>query len=274
MSEPLQEHGVAERDASGPPLESDASRPRRESEEHRSAGAPAAPLVLLPNAPGDEAAPDTGTALGPQWPHTGWALQGTRAKGPARRASANSLGATGGIVLASALALAVLFGWLAYGAFAGHTSHAWAPHPQAQAYYQPIVTPDIPATAPKALPPMMVSTPSATVTLKVDAPPLGGMYGGTGQVQDAFSPAYFAVPAGKTVHVTIVNYDTAWHTFTSPALGLNVWIRPATSHPSTTTFSFTTPNKGYFEWFCDVPCDGYSMQAPGYMKGEIHAVTA
>lgn len=246
---------------------------QRESDDRSSAGI--APLVVMPRTPAGDERTDAGADLGPQWPDTGWAMRKGRAPGLPRRVRADALGATGGIVLASVLALAGLFGWLAYGAFAGHTSHAWAPYTQAQAYYQPIVKPDIPATAAtKKLPPMMVTTPSATVTLKVDAPPVGGMYGGTGQVQDAFSPAYFAVPAGKTVHVTIVSYDPAWHTFTSPALGLNVWIRPAGSHPSTTTFSFTTPSKGYFEWFCDVPCDGYSMQAPGYMKGEIHAVKA
>lgn len=231
--------------------------------------------LVAPSTPGDLGGTGEGADLGPQWPDTGWAMCSGRPIGLPRRVRGNAISATGGIVLASVLALTGLFGWLAYGAFAGHTSHAWAPHTQAQAYYQPIVKPDIPATsASKKLPPMMVTTPSATVTLEIDAPPLGGMYGATGQVQDAFSPAYFAVPAGKTVHVTIVSYDPAWHTFTSPALGVNVWIRPAGAHPSSTTFSFTTPRKGYFEWFCDVPCDGYSMQAPGYMKGEIHAVRA
>jgi len=248
--------------------------PPEDQHEHEDRSSAAAPmLVALPSTSAHDG--DAGVDRGPRWPNTGWALRSGRPADLGRRARPSAIGVTGGIVLASLLVLAGLFGWLAYGSFASHTRHAWAPHTQAQAYYQPIVEPDIPATAAaKKLPPMVVSTPSATVTLRVDAPPLGGMYGGTGQVQDAFSPAYFAVPADKTVHVTIISYDTAWHTFTSPALGLNVWVRPAGSHPSVTTFTFTTPSNGYFEWFCDVPCDGYSMQAPGYMKGEIHAVKA
>lgn len=212
---------------------------------------------------------------GPQWPARGWALQPHGAEGVPKRHKARGIGMTAGVMLASVLALGGLFTWLAYGTFAGQTNHAWAPYSQAQAYFQPIVKPDIPATATVSkLPPMVVAAPHATVTLKVDAPPLGGMYGGTGQVQDAYSPAYFSVPVGKTIHVTIVNYDDAWHTFTSPGLDLNVWIPPAGAHPSRTSFSFTAPSTGYFEWFCNVPCDGYSMQAPGYMKGEVHAVKA
>lgn len=237
---------------------------------------PAASPIAFPEAPaaGHAAGGARPTRRDPQWPAAGWALQPKRAGGLPKRVRARALGPTAGIMVASVLALVGLLTWLTYGTFAGQTSHAWAPYPQAQAYYQPIVKPDIPASATVAkLPPMMVSTPAATVTLKVDAPPLGGMYGSTGQVQDAYSPAYFAVPAGKTIHVTIYNYDTMRHTFTSPVLGLNVWLHTATgSTPGKTTFTFKAPSTGYFTWFCDVPCDSYSMSRGGFMKGEVHAV--
>lgn len=249
--------------------------------EHEVGAIPPRPTVS-PSAAADVSAPapsnpDGGPTDGPapQWPSRGWALQPRRANGQPRRSKGQRLGATAGIALGSLAVVGGLFAWAASSTFAGETNHAWAAVPQGQPYYQPMIKPDIPASATAAkLPLMTVATPTATVTLKIDTPPLGGMYGGTGQVQDAYSPAYFSVPAGETVHVTVINYDQAWHTFTAPALGLNVWVRPAGSHPSKTTFSFTTPSTGYFEWFCDLPCDGWSMQAPGYMEGEIHAVKA
>lgn len=202
-------------------------------------------------------------------------MQPQRANRPAPRAAEHLLGPTVGVVLACVVALGGLFSWAAYSTFVGATSHAWAAAPQGQPYYVPFVRPDVPASAASLkLPPIVVATPTATVTLKIDSGPVGGMYGGDGNVEDAFSPAYFAVPAGTQVRVTVVNDDPAWHTFTAPALGLNVWIQPAGNHPFTTSFSFTPPSTGYFEWFCDLPCDGYSMEAPGYMEGEIHAVKA
>lgn len=209
----------------------------------------------------------------PQWPKPGWAVQPRRGIGRPPRGNAPTLGSTAGIAVACVAVLAGLFLWGAYSVFAGQTSHGWSVVPRGQPYYVPYVRPDIPSSAVSTkLPPMLASAPSAAVTLKIDAPPLGGMYGGTGQVQDSYSPAYFAVPAGTPIRVTIVNYDPAWHTFTAPVLGLDVWIRPAGAHPFTTTFTFTAPGTGYFEWFCALPCDGYSMEGPGYMEGEIHVV--
>lgn len=40
------------------------------------------------------------------------------------------------------------------------------------------------------------------------------------------------------------------------------------------TPSTTTPKTGYYWWLCDIPRDWYSMNAGGYMQGEIHAVKA
>lgn len=238
--------------------------------------APTAPLSAVPGAPGeDEPAFHGGQRSGraPQWPSTGWALQPRHLNGQPERVEAHGLGSTAGVVLACLAIVGGLFAWVAFNGFAGATNHAWEVVPKGQPYYVAMIKPDVPASAAsQKLPPMVVTKPSDTVTLKIDAPPLGGMYGGTGKVQDAYSPAYFAVPAGTEIHVTVINYDTGWHTFTSPVLGLNVWVRPAGTHPSTTTFTFTAPKSGYFEWFCNLPCNPYSMQHPGYMEGEVHAV--
>lgn len=251
---------------------------REEAPGDRTTAPPEGTFVVAPEAPPGAHANEPGdgpSERAPRWPARGWALQPPRAAGVPKASKAHGVGLVAAAMLASVLALGGLFTWVGFNNFAGQTRHAWALYPHAQAYYQPIVRPDVPASATlAALPPMVVSTPSANVTLKIDAPPLGGMYGSTGQVQDAYSPAYFAVPVGKTVHVTVVNYDAAWHTFTAPTLGLNVWIRPAGAHPSTTSFSFTAPRTGYFGWLCNLPCDPYAMGAPGYMKGEVHAVKA
>lgn len=183
-----------------------------------------------------------------------------------------------------AVIVLVVGGLLAFGAFS-----AWhAQQPQAfysssvQPYYLAPATPVVPtgtptahdATAASQKAAMTTATPHVDVTLKVNAPPLGGLYGSDGQVHDAFTPAYFAVPAGKTVHVTVVSYDTAWHTFSAPTLNLDVWIHPSATgtKPATTTFSFTAPKAGYYYWLCELPCDPYSMSSGGYMEGEIHAV--
>ncbi len=253
----------------------------QEHDEHALPSGPFVPLRVIPGTAGGPAGTESDFVAGtdgrhrvPQWPEAGWALEPHATARP-QRSKAPGFGATGAVVISCLAVLGGLFTWAAYGGFAGQSSHAWDVAPQGQSYYQPPVRPLLPATATAAkLPPMMVTTPATTVTLKVDAPPLGGMYGGTGNVQDAFSPAYFSVPAGKTVHVTVVNYDPAWHTFTSPALGLNAWIPPSGSHPSKVSFSFKAPKAGYYWWLCNLPCDSYSMQSGGYMQGEIHVVKA
>jgi hypothetical protein len=141
---------------------------------------------------------------------------------------------------------------------------------------------------------------------------------------------YFAVPANTKVNITILAYDgctplrnpvfgqvtgtiggveyvngkpvsvlNSWsgcnvqHTFTMPALGINVPIAspttlnennnlcptsPCTSGPhKVVTFSFMTPAVGgTFRWQCIVPCgggfvdgNGGPMATPGYMAGQM-----
>ncbi len=117
-----------------------------------------------------------------------------------------------------------------------------------------------------------------------------------------YSPANFTVPTGLVV-VTIHDTDSPmnWsgclcqvrgvvhgveylnqtpyailpsanvaHTFTIPALGLNV-LSPG---QSTVTFTMDLVNPGAFTWFCMAPCgsDGSSgapMGVPGYMTGTM-----
>lgn len=72
-------------------------------------------------------------------------------------------------------------------------------------------------------------------------------------------------------HLSAVAANDVAHTFTVPALGLNVPIPPA----STVTFSFRTGAAGSYAWQCFAPCGtgptGWSgaMAALGYMQGHI-----
>ena len=94
--------------------------------------------------------------------------------------------------------------------------------------------------------------------------------GPEGTWHDAFLPASFSVKPGATVVVTAVNYDEGAHSFTSPQLGTNVII-PAGSakHPKATTFTFHAPKKpGKYLWFCNQPCDPFSMSHIGFMRGD------
>ncbi len=129
------------------------------------------------------------------------------------------------------------------------------------------------------------STPSASksampsmsaaiqVRLSVNPPPLGGVKGPNGQVYDAFVPASFTMKANKTYSVTVLNYDTAPHTWTSPSLGVNALISPGSpSSPSHTTFTIHPKAAGVFVWFCATPCDSWAMSHNGFMRGQVTVV--
>ncbi len=137
-----------------------------------------------------------------------------------------------------------------------------------------------------------------TLTMKPDS-----RKGPDGDVHDAFVPSTeLGVKAGQTVRVTIVNYDDAPHSFTSPALkageqippseqqheagsdaqnlkvmptpgvGVNEIIPPAKdeSTPGKTTFTFTAPDEaGKYIWYCAFPCDAYAMAQIGFMQGYV-----
>jgi plastocyanin len=98
--------------------------------------------------------------------------------------------------------------------------------------------------------------------------------GPDGKWHDAYLPAEFSAKSGDNVVVTIRNYDTAPHTFTSPKLHLNVVIKGGSAtHPSVTAFTFKAPRAGTYTWQCLGNCDSWAMNHLGFMKGRI-TVTA
>ncbi len=118
-------------------------------------------------------------------------------------------------------------------------------------------------------------TPAAEPTslkLSVKADDEHGRKGPDGTWHDAFLPADFAVQAGATVKVTVVNYDGGPHSFTSPQLGVNQTIPGGGSltAPRTVTFTFTAPKTpGKYAWWCAVPCDPWAMAHDGFMRGFV-----
>lgn len=112
---------------------------------------------------------------------------------------------------------------------------------------------------------------SQTVTLKVKSDSEHGKQGPDGNWHDAFLPAGFTVHPGKTITVTVYNYDDMPHSFTSPALGVDQTIPGGSaSTPSKTIFTFISPsNAGSYQWWCAVPCDPWAMAHNGYMRGYV-----
>lgn len=124
-----------------------------------------------------------------------------------------------------------------------------------------------------------------------------------------YAPAYFALPANATVQMTVQSFDDGpapapgyttirgtvggvievdgktvrsvpandiTHTFTVPALGLNVPIPAAPKGGSVTvTFTFHTGAPGTYTWQCYAECGngpdgwGYPMTTPGMMTGTV-----
>ncbi|HVA91364.1 MAG TPA: cupredoxin domain-containing protein [Chloroflexota bacterium] len=93
---------------------------------------------------------------------------------------------------------------------------------------------------------------------------------------DAFLPAYISARAGQQVTVTVYNLDQSPHSFTAPALGLNVILPGGASDGSVraTTFTFTAPKAGVYMWKCVMPCDNggvnaWAMTHMGFMAGTV-----
>lgn len=94
------------------------------------------------------------------------------------------------------------------------------------------------------------------------------------KMHDAYTPTDFSAKAGQPVIVTIYNYDTAKHSFTAPALHLNVIIPGARRDgvPAVKTFRFTVNKAGAYHWLCVMPCDdaqGWAMRHDEYMAGTV-----
>jgi hypothetical protein len=126
-----------------------------------------------------------------------------------------------------------------------------------------------------------------------------------------FSPGNFRLPAHALVHMTVISYDDGpapapgytairgvvggkiWvdgkavtqvnpkditHTFTVPALGLNVPIPAAPKGGKVTvSFTFRTQGPGSYLWQCYALCGngngwGYPMTTMGMMRGTVKVV--
>ena len=59
------------------------------------------------------------------------------------------------------------------------------------------------------------------------------------------------------------------HTFTIPALNINIPIPPDT----VVSFTYTFSNSGVYEYLCEIPC-GSGMGLPGYMVGYVIVTAA
>jgi plastocyanin len=110
-----------------------------------------------------------------------------------------------------------------------------------------------------------------TVTLRVRADDEHGRRGPDGVWHDAFLPADFTVRPGETTRVTVYNYDTAPHSFTSASLRVDETIPAGSSGtPSKATFTFTAPSRsGRYQWWCALPCDPFAMAHDGFMRGHV-----
>ncbi len=72
------------------------------------------------------------------------------------------------------------------------------------------------------------------------------------------TPSNFAVRPSVPVKVIVTNYTRMAHTFTSPELGISVYIPAARGDvPSRTSFEFVASKRGVIRWFCALPCGGY-----------------
>ncbi len=124
------------------------------------------------------------------------------------------------------------------------------------------------------------STPVAALkTQEMDLTILpGGRLGPDGKMHDTYAQTDLNVIQGVPVKMTIYNYDSGEHSFSSAGLGLNVQakVSPKKGVPGITTFTFTPTKTGDFKWQCVDKCDGgmtsYSMTHDGYMMGTVHVL--
>jgi plastocyanin len=119
--------------------------------------------------------------------------------------------------------------------------------------------------------PMSASTGKpVAVKLVVKSDSEHAVKGPDGKYHDAFIPADFTIHAGDRVRVTVYNYDDMPHSWTATDMGVNQTIAAGSeTAPSKTTFTFTAPSAGKYEWWCALPCDPYAMSTDGLMRGYV-----
>jgi plastocyanin len=107
---------------------------------------------------------------------------------------------------------------------------------------------------------------SETVSLKVIPE---GKKGPEGKLHDDFTVTEFHVIVGKPLTLKIDNTDTVPHSITAPEAGVNIIVQPGTHE-----YKLTVDKPGTYEWHCIFPCDPWSMEHVGYMRGYITATAA
>lgn len=90
--------------------------------------------------------------------------------------------------------------------------------------------------------------------------------GPEGTLHDAFTVTEYHVIVGKAVTLKIDNTDSVPHSITSPEAGVNIVAEPGTHE-----YKLLVSKAGKFEWHCIFPCDPWSMEHVGYMRGYITA---
>ena len=77
------------------------------------------------------------------------------------------------------------------------------------------------------------------------------------------------VTVGQPVTLRIDNTDTVPHSITSPEAGVSI-----VAEPGTHGYTLLVNQAGRFEWHCICPCDPWSMEHVGYMRGFIAATAS
>jgi len=111
--------------------------------------------------------------------------------------------------------------------------------------------------------PQQPTAAAKTIELKVIPE---GKKGPEGKLHDAFTVTNFAVTVGQPLYLKIDNTDTVPHSITAPEAGVNIVVKPGTH-----TYKLVVYKPGRFEWHCIFPCDPWSMEHVGYMRGYITA---
>ena len=129
------------------------------------------------------------------------------------------------------------------------------------------------AMSPAAMSPAAMSPSASTAVAAAAAPKVvdlkivpEGKKGPEGKLHDVFTVTEFHVNVGQSVTLHVDNTDTAPHSITSAAAGVNIMIQPGTHD-----YTLEVAKAGKFEWNCALPCDPWAMAHAGYMAGYITA---
>jgi plastocyanin len=121
-------------------------------------------------------------------------------------------------------------------------------------------------TAPAAAVAAAPANVPTLVTLKVIPE---GKKGPEGKLHDDFTVTNFNVKVGQPVTLRIDNTDQVPHSISSPEAGVNIIVQPGTHD-----YTLQVNQAGRFEWRCMFPCDPWSMEHAGYMRGFITATAS